>query len=268
MTRKSRQISITGIYHVILRGINRQQLFHDSDDYGKFIQILHQQVTPKDESGQSLPPKCAIYAYCLMPNHVHLLVKAGKDALGNIVKSIGIAYVAYYHKKYVRAGHLFQDRFKSEPVNDVNHLITLIRFIYQNPIAEGLTKHVEKYPWSSWQEYQSPEKCQMPVCSTRAVFQQISFDDLKALVDEPLENSAVMLEYDKKERKQLAEEKLEEFMKNIFGISHPQSIKHLSAYELEAILQIAYDRGFSIRCLAHYTKLTTYAVYKYVKNRP
>lgn len=73
MTRPLRTNSGTGIYHVMLRGINKQIIFESPLDYGKFLNLLYQMVYPIDESRKPMPPKCIIYAYCLMPNHVHLL---------------------------------------------------------------------------------------------------------------------------------------------------------------------------------------------------
>ena len=138
MPRQSRKNSGTGIYHVMLRGINRQNIFEDSDDYFKFIKLLHQSAHPKDEKGLELPPLCLFYAYCLMPNHVHLLLCEKNWPLGEIVKSIAASYALYYNKKYGRIGHLFQDRFKSEPCNDAHYFMTLFRYIHQNPVKAGL----------------------------------------------------------------------------------------------------------------------------------
>ena len=81
---------------------------------------------------------CHIYAYCLMPNHVHLLLCEKNWPLGEIVKSIAASYALYYNKKYGRIGHLFQDRFKSEPCNDADYFMTLFRYIHQNPVKAGL----------------------------------------------------------------------------------------------------------------------------------
>ena len=267
MTRKPRQTSLTGIYHVMLRGINRQDIFMDRDDYWKLIKILYGQVNPKNELGQPQPPKCYIYAYCLMPNHLHLLIRDRTESLGNIIKSIGIAYAAYYNKKYERVGHLFQDRFKSEPVNDMNYFLTLIRYIHQNPIAGGITKRVEDYPWSSWMEFESPEKCQMPVCTTSAVTHRISFKELKALVDEPLAKSAVVLEFEKEddEKDRIAEMKFRTFLDDNFEITDPQALRDLPETQRGEILRAAHQQGFSIRRLAQFTGLTPYAIHKSVR---
>ena len=264
MTRKPRETSLTGIYHVMLRGINRQDIFIDRDDFWKFIKTLHQQVNPKDELGRSLTPRCNIYSYCLMPNHIHLLIRNKTESIGSIIKSIAITYAAYFNKRYERVGHLFQDRFKSEPVNDMNYFLTLIRYIHQNPIAGGITKRVEDYPWSSWIEFLTPEKCQMPVCTTNAVTKRISLDELKALVDEPLPKSAVALESDNEDNDTnlIIEEKFNRFLDDNFNISDSQSLRNLPEAQLHEILQAAISSGFSIRRLAQITGLSRYAIQK------
>ena len=117
MPRIGRIQSGTGIYHVMLRGINRQDLFEEPDDYWAFIRVLS--ALPQRKSVVTSFPVCTchIYAYCLMPNHVHLLVCEKDWKVGEIVKSIASSYAFYYNKKYGRVGHLFQDRFRSEPIS-------------------------------------------------------------------------------------------------------------------------------------------------------
>jgi REP element-mobilizing transposase RayT len=98
MARQAREASGTGIYHVMLRGINRQNIFEDEEDYRRFLMILFQMVCPVDEKGYPLPSRCIFYAYCLMPNHVHLLVREASDNLADVVKRIGGSYAQYFNK--------------------------------------------------------------------------------------------------------------------------------------------------------------------------
>lgn len=144
---------MSGIYHVMLRGINKSDIFHDRMDFVKFRILLEQAVCPVDELGHPMPPRCRIYAYCMMSNHVHLLVKEESDDLSTLIKRIGGSYAQYYNVKYQRIGHLFQDRFRSEPVETDAYFITLLRYIHQNPVAAGLTNDVLSYEWSSWREF-------------------------------------------------------------------------------------------------------------------
>ena len=128
MPRAARKKSETGVYHVMLRGIDRQVIFLDDEDCEKYLQCITdcQQI-----SGFKL------HAYCLMGNHLHLLIQEGKEPLEQIFKRIGVRHVYWFNWKYKRSGHLFQDRFKSEPVQDDAYFLTVLRYIYQNPVKAG-----------------------------------------------------------------------------------------------------------------------------------
>ena len=144
MPRQARKKSETGIYHIMLRGINQQQIFEDSEDYSKFLQVL------KDCKAIS---EFEIYAYCLMGNHIHLLIQEIKEPIEQIMKRIATRFVYWYNIKYQRVGHLFQDRFKSEPVEDDAYFLTVLRYIHQNPIKAGICKKPQDYQHSSYNEF-------------------------------------------------------------------------------------------------------------------
>jgi REP element-mobilizing transposase RayT len=88
-----------------------------------------------------------------MNNHIHLLIKEGKEELRIVFRRLGAKYVYLYNKKYKRTGHLFQDGYKPEPVNDEKYLLTVLRYIHANPIKAGIANNISKYPWSSNREY-------------------------------------------------------------------------------------------------------------------
>jgi len=144
LVRKARQKSESGIYHIIIRGINRQNIFEDEEDRIRFLQVLQKY---KDKSGYE------IHAYCLMGNHVHMLIKTCVEPLAQIMRRICGSYVYWYNLKYSRIGNLFQDRFKSEPVENNNYFLTVLRYIHANPIKAGLVKDIKNYKWSSYSEY-------------------------------------------------------------------------------------------------------------------
>lgn len=144
MPRSARKKSSTGINHIILRGINRQDIFCDEEDNEKFIQTL---------SDSKKTGGFKILGYCLMGNHVHLLMEEDSEGLEIIFRRIGARYVYWYNWKYQRIGHLFQDRFKSEPVENDEYLMTALRYIHRNPIKAGLCVKPEDYYWSSYIDY-------------------------------------------------------------------------------------------------------------------
>ena len=128
----------------MLRGINGQQIFADSEDYEKFLEIL------KDCKAIS---EFEIFAYCLIGNHIHLLLKEVKEPIDQIMKRIATRFVYWYNIKYQRVGHLFQDRFKSEPVENDEYFLTVIRYIHQNPVKAGICKKPQDYTFSSYNEF-------------------------------------------------------------------------------------------------------------------
>jgi len=144
MPRRARQLSSTGIYHIMLRGINQQQFLEDREDNEKIIEIIKE---CKKISGYK------IYAYCLMGNHLHLIIKVEKEPLEQIFKRICSRFVYWYNGKYNRVGHLFQDRFKSEPIEDQGYFFRVLRYIHQNPVKAGLVKKAGEYPYSSFNCY-------------------------------------------------------------------------------------------------------------------
>lgn len=144
MPRGAREKAESGIYHIMLRGINKQTIFEDDEDYVKFLHVIND---CKKKSSFKL------MAYCLMSNHLHLLIKEENEELGQIFKRIGSSYVYWYNFKYSRTGHLFQDRFRSESVNNDEYFLTVLRYIHQNPIKAGLCTDVSKYKCSSYNDY-------------------------------------------------------------------------------------------------------------------
>jgi REP element-mobilizing transposase RayT len=203
MSRKGREKSGTGIYHVMLRGINRQDIFEDAEDYMSFTKILAAVQDRLEDDLITKTTTCHIYAYCLMPNHVHLLLCEKNWQVGDVMKSIASSYVFYYNKKYGRIGHLFQDRFRSEPCNTPEYFFTLFRYIHQNPVKAGLVKLAQDYPYSSWpNDYLSLG--QERVCFTRAAVKRFGLDELAVWVDDPLPENVGCIDMD--ERKVVADE--------------------------------------------------------------
>lgn len=144
MPREARKISCSNIYHAMLRGINRQVICEEDADRRVFMMALKEY---KDVSGFKL------HAFCLMPNHVHLLIEPAGEPLELIFKRLGVKYVGWFNRKYDRAGHLFQDRFRSENVEDNLYFMTVLRYILQNPMKAGMESQPGSYPWSSYLAY-------------------------------------------------------------------------------------------------------------------
>ena len=98
MARQLRKKSGTGIYHVMVRGINRQDIFEDEEDYLQMVSILRALSDRHDEQGLRLPPLSIFYAYCMMSNHLHLLLREQEEEVSDVVKRIGVTYAHYFNK--------------------------------------------------------------------------------------------------------------------------------------------------------------------------
>lgn len=156
MTRKPRKQSPADIYHVTNRGVSRQIIFEDDADRARFLDTLCRFM--KEFDGE-------LYAWCLMSNHFHLLLHMDLEDISLFMKKVGVSYAAYFNRKYDRVGTLFQDRFRSEPIDTDSYLMTVVRYIHQNPVKAGISQTCE-YRWSSYQEYAHGNR---KLCSTAFV---------------------------------------------------------------------------------------------------
>lgn len=140
MPRRARQLADSGFYHVMFRGVNRDALFLEDDDRHHFLDSLWK---VKQSTG------LLVLAYCLMSNHVHLVLGTGDRPIGDPMKRLGIRYAGWFNRKYSRVGHLFQDRFLSRPINDDPYLITVVGYVWNNPVEAGLVDGPIEYEWNS-----------------------------------------------------------------------------------------------------------------------
>ena len=137
MPRHSREQSGTGIYHVMLRGVNRQSIFEDEEDCVRFISLLKKLIERFDDAGKPLPALCVLYAYCLMDNHVHLLVKKQSESISTVIKRLAVSYAYYFNRKYSHNGHLFQDRFKRIKRQELLEQISAPLEMFDDPLDKN-----------------------------------------------------------------------------------------------------------------------------------
>ncbi|MFB0565497.1 MAG: transposase [Candidatus Aminicenantaceae bacterium] len=144
MARQNRIEFPGAFYHVLARGNNRQVIFKDDQDYKIYILRLkryHQRY------------KFTLYAYTLMPNHIHLLLKTDVTPLSKVMQGIQQSYTSYFHNKYKSVGHVFQARYKAILCEKDSYLLELVRYIHLNPVRAALVSDIEDYLWSSHRVY-------------------------------------------------------------------------------------------------------------------
>lgn len=150
--RNPRRQGESNVYHIIARGTGKQLIFEDDQDRIKFLSFMSQACR---ESHVEL------YAWCLMGNHFHLLASAPIEDISSFIKKLCGWYARYFNDRHGRTGHLFQERFRSEPVESDEYLMTVVRYIHRNPDNSGIGRY-DTYPWSSYSEYIGTER----YCST------------------------------------------------------------------------------------------------------
>ena len=142
MARKPRFNLIGVPQHVIQRGNNREPCFYSSDDYFRYLHDLE---------GAAKKNKCAIHAYVLMTNHVHILVTPFKaHGVSHMMQDLGRKYVRYINHTYKRTGTLWEGRFKSSLVDSEKYLLTCMRYVELNPVRASMVAHPGDYQWSSY----------------------------------------------------------------------------------------------------------------------
>jgi len=149
MPRKPRIEIGGGLYHVITRGNNRRKIFRSHDDYLRFTRILEQQKA-------KLP--FYLYAYCLMPNHLHLLIEMRDDPVSRVMQRVLTTYSQYHNRKYKKVGHLFQGRYKSILCQTDRYLGELVRYIHLNPVRARMVKRPEDFEYSGHRAYLGLDK--------------------------------------------------------------------------------------------------------------
>ncbi|WHH57932.1 transposase [Petroclostridium sp. X23] len=231
MSRETRERSQSGVYHVMVRGINQQDIFYDEEDYLRYLETVHRVKKEKE---------LEIYGYCLMSNHVHLLIKEGEEGLSLAMKCIGTGYARWYNWKYHRVGHVFQGRYKSECVEDDAYLLTVIRYIHNNPVKANLIKKSEEWRWNSCRSYYGMLEYPTGLSDTAFILGTFSNDKDTAisLFKEYMQESdnAVCLDINESKRK-TDNEVLREIMKIIDG--NADSIHNMSKPERDKIIRAA-----------------------------
>ena len=141
MARQLRIIVPNTFYHVLNRGNERRDIFRDSREYEKCLELMG---NLSERYGLKL------WSYVLLPNHYHFLVKTSEANLSEAMKWFGTSYTSYFNTRHRRSGHLFQGRFKAFIVEEEDYLKELILYIHRNPIRAGFVRRLSQYKWSSY----------------------------------------------------------------------------------------------------------------------
>lgn len=248
MPRTSRFFSNSKVYHIILKGRDSQTIFYDDQDRKFFLKQIS--IT-KNEFNY------IVYAYCLMVNHVHLVIKCEDAFLASSMKSLLVRYVNYFNRKYKRTGTLMQNRFKSKNVENEKYFLDLCRYVHRNPENAGIAL-TQDYEWSSYKEYIGKEK----IINKSTLLHYLN-NDIDAFISYTLKannmeeiNSYVEFEMIDK----LLDDQLIQYIMNKFDIDNvnniPSYFRNKNKDELEKILkEIVNVKGTNVTQVARITRL-------------
>lgn len=247
MPRKARQLSPSGVYHIMVRGIDKMQIFPSSDDNLHFLAILDFVENENFE----------ILGYCLMGNHVHLLAKTDKgksDQMELAMKSLGVRYVNFFNSKYQRVGTLFQGRFVSQPVATVGYFLRVLRYIHNNPVAAGMVQNPADYPYSSYQDYFGERQTVLCRVHTEYALQLRPLDWLREWHSQPELNSKGFCDIDQpRTHQRLKDEDVIRLIQTLAGCT-PMAVKSLQENQKENLFHGLYcEEGATIAQLSRLT---------------
>ncbi len=235
----------------MLRGINRQQIFYEEADCVYFIKLLSKY---KKESGYDL------FAYCLMGNHVHLLIRVQKEPISLVIKRIADSFVYWYNGKYERSGHLFQGRFKSEVIDSEQYFIAALRYILRNPVVAGLCNSPDEYAFSSGREYLCGET---GISDIEFAYSLLTPASLAEFVS--ISNDDRFLEIDETIPVRLTDDKATEMILEEFGAFKPAVGRPDERQDLYLSIRKLIRSGISIRQLSRLTGISKKVIEKALK---
>ncbi|MGN0403881.1 MAG: transposase, partial [Bariatricus sp.] len=255
LTRHARKKSSTQTYHVVIKGADRQLLFEESKDYLKYLDILE---CFKDQF------KFEIYAYCLMSNHVHLLLHHPDTvSLESIFRHINTTYACWFNAKYDRTGFVQDGRYFSEPVDSDSALLTVLRYIHYNPAKAGLEKSPGSgYQWSSYNDYTGKTAGLTDTAFVlRLLDTQEQFIAMHRIAppDDCLDIH--------KSRKRIPDDVAKDMMKQICSCDSAADFQNFSTLERNKNIVLLHKRGISIRQLNRLTGTPRGVIERIISNQ-
>lgn len=241
--RKARQKSKAGYYHVMIRGVNKQDIFYDELDR-IYFKLLMKKFGKKY--------KIRYHAYVLMDNHVHLLFDDFCDNLSSFMQVLCSVYAKYFNRKYDRIGHLYQDRFASETVENNGYLVVVCRYILLNPQRAGICKASE-YKWSSYDSYKKKKSL---IYKELIIEMFSSISKFYEYIEENNDDKCLELELRPSEKQAFYVETIKKILKKTNPIIQPDLPRNIILRKLKKLRAA----GLSINVISRITGIGKYLV--------
>ena len=241
--RKARLFSQRGYYHVMIRGVNKQNIFYEDEDKEYFKYLMK-------KFGKKL--KIVFHTYVIMDNHVHFLFYDRDKYLSKFMQILCSVYARYFNRKYDRVGHLFGDRFVSEPLDTNSSILSACRYILQNPEKAGICKASE-YKWSSYNCYKRKQNL-IDTSLITSFFKSIN--DLYKFMNENNEDDFIDIELRASEKQKAAID----LIKKILNSENPIIDPSLPKIEIIKKLQKLKQTRLSINTISRITGIGRYLI--------
>lgn len=250
MSRKPRQKSQIGLYHITMRGNGKQLLFEDDADRRRLLPLVRSSLSRFNVK---------LIAWCLMGNHVHLVASDPDDNVSESMHLVMSCYATWYNRRHGHVGHVFQDRFSSTPISSEEHLLDAIRYVHFNPQKAGICPYGE-YRWSSHLDYAERDPA---IATVDLAFVRLAFSracDYRAFMDA----SDVVVVRPSAGGRIDEDEALDVGISLIrsFGLSELSDVKALDKAKRNEILAAMRSAGLSIRQIQRLTGVGEWSIRK------
>ncbi|MDO4797510.1 MAG: transposase [Coriobacteriales bacterium] len=249
MPRTARKESASTLYHVINRGVGKQIIFEEDSDRVFFMRKLYDLLFEEDGF---------LLAWCLMDNHFHLLISAELASLMKLMHRLQTSYAGYYNKVHEHVGAVFGGRFKSEPVETDEYLMTVVRYIHENPLKGNICDSLD-YPWSSYREYRNGSAIYIDPSLVLGVFG--GRDQLLAFHNES-HGDERCLEFDNASRRGLSDEEAKRLADELLGSGTVGSLKGMERRVRDSALSVLRRNRLSVRQIQRLTGISTGVIAK------
>jgi len=234
------------MYHIVFRGVNRCHLFEERADY---LMLIDHLSTVKQELGMEL------LAYCLMSNHVHLILRerSPKD-ITVMMKKVLSAYATWFNKKYERCGALIANRYKSKPIEDDSYLLTVVRYIHHNPSSAGIAQGLDRYEWSSYCDYLRGASAFTTTDFVLSLFHSDRQTAVSRFVD--FHSVAPIEDYSEPEKTRKSDSQVRVEMMSLQGGREPHTVVGFPRQKRNDVLVSLRGQGLSIRQVERVTGIS------------
>lgn len=250
MPRMIRKVNRANYNHILLRGITEVTLFSDDEDRMRFLNQLKE---------CALEYGIELHAYCLMEDHIHLLICAHNDCMSYFVQKLASRYVSYYNYKYSRRGSLFQGRFRHEPIRSPEYYLSVLRYIHRDPEVVGLGRYYA-YKWSSYGEYRESAQTGGGGMVTTSTALKLLGDFKKFREFLSCEDDIIGMDVDNNSAE--SDERIAVFLSRRLNIKTPRAINGMNIKSRNMIIREMRALGITASQISRLTGVSRSVIYK------